>query len=269
MLILLTGKSNHDYIHNLTDPFLFIQSLASLEKLVIKLRQKKQQATTLRKKSERQLQQIRSVERRSSSGLHSIDRKIESEKEDATDVSGILNQKTSQLESIERLVVAAHERLNREKEALSDAEQKLEFATNIEEKQYAQSQLNTIHDRIQELEFEIKNRGKTAKKIAEDVAKYNEIKSKISTKIQKQSKSKPSLRETMSVSHKAAEKFVKELEQKTRAEESAAKALEKVHSNLQILLAKKQKSSKKRKSVKSKTSRKATKKSKTSRKSRK
>ena len=260
MLILLTGKSNHDYIHNLTDPFRFNQSLASLEKLVIKLRQKKQQATTLRKKSERQLQQVRSVERRSSSGLNSIDRKIESEKEDATDVSGILNQKTSQLESIERLVVAAHERLNREKEALSDAEQKLEFASNIEEKQYAQSQLNTIHDRIQELEFEIKNRDKTAKKIAEDVAKYNEIKSKISTKIQKQSKSKPSLRETMSASHKAAEKFVKDLEQKTRVEESAAKALEKVHSNLQILLAKKRKSSKKRKSVKSKTSKKATKK---------
>ena len=271
MLILLTGKSNHDYIHNLTDPFRFNQSLASLEKLVIKLRQKKQQATTLRKKSERQLQQVRSVERRSSSGLNSIDRKIESEKEDATDVSGILNQKTSQLESIERLVVAAHERLNREKEALSDAEQKLEFASNIEEKQYAQSQLNTIHDRIQELEFEIKNRDKTAKKIAEDVAKYNEIKSKISTKIQKQSKSKPSLREAMSASHKAAEKFVKDLEQKTRVEESAAKALEKVHSNLQILLAKKRKSSKKRKSVKSKTpTKKATKKkSKTSKKSRK
>ncbi len=260
MLILLTGKSNHDYIHNLTDQFLFIQLLASLEKLVIKLRQKKQQATTLRKKSERQLQQIRSVERRSSSGLHSIDRKIESEKEDSTDVSGILNQKTSQLESIERLVVAAHERLNYEKEALNDAEQKLEFATNIEEKQYAQSQLNTIHDRIQELEFEIKNRQKTGKKIAEDVAKYNEIKSKISTKIQKQSQSKPSLRETMNVSHKAAEKFVKDLEQKTKAEESAAKALEKVHSNLQILLAKKRKSSKKRKSIKSKASKKAPKK---------
>ncbi|NJR16969.1 MAG: ATPase V, partial [Calothrix sp. CSU_2_0] len=88
------------------------QTLASLEKLVVKLRQKKQQATNLRKKSERQLQQLRSLERRSSSGLHSIDRKIESEKEDVTDVSGVLNQKTSQLESIERLIASANERLN-------------------------------------------------------------------------------------------------------------------------------------------------------------
>ena len=270
MLILLTGKSNPDYIHNLTDPFLLIQSLASLEKLVIKLRQRKQEATTLRKKSERQLQQVKSVERRSSSGLHSIDRKIESEKEDATDVSGILNQKTSQLESIGRLVATARERLNHEKMVLGETEQELEFAQNPEETQSAQSQLNAIRDRINELEFEIKNREKTAKKIAEDVAKYSEIKSKISTKIHKQSKSKPSLRETLSTSHKVAEKFAKDLEQKTRAEESAAKALEKVTSNLQILLAKKRKSSKKHKSVKSKTSKKATKKkSKTSKKSRK
>ena len=255
MLILLTGKSNHDYIYNLTDHSIFTQLLVSLEKLMITLRQKKQAATNLRKKAERQLQQVRSIERRSSSGLNSIDRKIESEKEDVTDVSGVLNQKTSQLESIERLVAAAHDHLNHEKEALGEAEQELEFAKNIEEEQSAKSRLNIIHDRIQELEFEIKNREKTAKKISEDVAKYNEIKSKISTTIQKQSKSKPTLRETVSTSHKAAEKFVRELEQKTRAEESAAKALEKATSNLQVLLAKK------RKVVKSKTpSKKATRK---------
>ena len=254
MLILLTGKSNHDYIHNLTDHSIFTQLLASIEKLMITLRQKKQAATNLRKKAERQLQQVRSIERRSSSGLNSIDRKIESEKEDVTDVSGVLNQKTSQLESIERLVAAAHEHLNHEKEALGEAEQELEFAKNTEEEQSAKSRLNIIHDRIQELEFEIKNREKTAKKISEDVAKYNEIKSKISTTIQKQSKSKPTLRETMSTSHKAAEKFVRELEQKTRAEESAAKALEKATSNLQALLAKK------RRVIKSKPSKKATRK---------
>ena len=106
MLIFLTGKSNHDYIHNLTDGFVFNALLVSLEKLVVKLRQKKQQATSLRKKSERQLQQLRSLERRSSSGLNSIDRKIESEKEDVTDVSSVLNQKTSQLESIQRLLAS-------------------------------------------------------------------------------------------------------------------------------------------------------------------
>ncbi|EPA06195.1 hypothetical protein [Candidatus Nitrosarchaeum limnium] len=206
---------------------------------------KKQKAANLRKKAERQLQQVRTLEKRSSSGLNSIDRKIESEKEDVTDVSGVLTQKTSQLESIQRLVTAASERLIREKDALVEAEQELEFAKNPEEENIAKSKLAIINEKIQELEFEIKNREKTAKKITEEVSKINEIKSKISTQIQKQTKAKPTLRETMSESHKAAQKFAKELEQKIRSEESAKKALEKVNSRLQELLAKKRKMAKK------------------------
>jgi len=67
--------------------------VASLERLVLQLRQKKQEATNLRKKAEKQLKETRSVERRSSSGLTSIDRKIESEREDVSDASGILTRK--------------------------------------------------------------------------------------------------------------------------------------------------------------------------------
>ncbi|EPA05819.1 hypothetical protein [Candidatus Nitrosarchaeum limnium] len=215
--------------------------MTSLEKLVIQLRQKKQKAANLRKKAERQLQQVRSLEKRSSSGLHSLDRKIESEKENVTDVSGVLTQKTSQLESIQRLVASANERLIRENQALVDAEQELEFAKNPEEENTAKSKLAIINEKIQELESEIKNREKTAKKITEEVSKISEIKSKINTQIQKQTKSKPTLRETMSESHKAAQKFAKELEQKAKAEESAKKALEKVTLQLQELLAKKRK----------------------------
>jgi len=211
---LLTGKSNHDHIHNLTYPTILNSVLASQEQLIVKLRKKKQEATNLRKKIELQLQQIRTLEKRSSSGLNSIDRKIESEKEDVTDASEILNQKTSQLESIGRLIVSANENLNREKESLGDAEQEIEFAKNLDEEQQAKSRLSAIHSRIQELESEIKNREKTAKKISDDVIQYNEIKSKIDTKIHKQSKSKPSLRETMSASHKTAQKFVQGKNQK-------------------------------------------------------
>ena len=107
--------------------------MVSLEKLVVQLRQKKQVATKLRKKAEKQLKEVRSIERRSSSGLNSIDRKIESEREDISDTSDILTRKTSQLESIERLVVAAEERLVREKEAIELVEQELEFSDNPEE----------------------------------------------------------------------------------------------------------------------------------------
>ena len=81
--------------------------LATLENLVIQLRQKKNQATRNRKKTEKQLKDVRSLERRSTSGLNSVDKKIESEREDVSDISSILNQKTSQLESIQRLIVSS------------------------------------------------------------------------------------------------------------------------------------------------------------------
>ena len=112
---MLTGKSNPDYVNNLTESLVFDSIVASLEKLVVQLRQKKQEATKLRKKAEKQLKEVRSAERRSSSGLNTIDRKIESERENISDVSTVLTQKTSQLESIERLVSTAQERLGQGK----------------------------------------------------------------------------------------------------------------------------------------------------------
>ena len=223
-----------------------IESLASIEKLVVQLRQKKQEATNLRKKTEKQFKEVRSTERRSSSGLNSIDKKIHSEREDISEISNILIQKTSQLESIERLIATAEERLGREKEAIEQVEQEIEFSENPEEKQNAEIRLRSLNDHIQELISEIKSRQKTAKKISGDVDKYSDIKSKITSKIQKQSQSKPSLRVTMTTSHKSAEKLEKELEKQTRVEESAKKALEKVSIKFQELLAKKRKSLKKK-----------------------
>ena len=55
-------------------------------------------------------------------------------------------------------------------------------------------------------------------------------------KYKNKSKSKPSLRETMITSHKAVEKFVKNLERQANVEESTKKALEKVSGKYQELL---------------------------------
>jgi len=231
--------------------------LASFEKLVLKLRQRKQDVSKLRLKAEKQLKESRSIERRTSSGLVFLDKKIELEKEDSSEVSNILTQKNSQLESIHRLVTAAEERLNREKEVLTDTEQEIEFAENLEEKQSAETRLNLIKNNIGELEFEIKSRQKTAKKIAEQVSTNTEIKSKISSKIKKQSQSKPSLRETMTKSHKAAEKFENELKKRLKAEEIAKKSLGKAIEKFQELLAKKKKSVRKTKNVRKAPKRKA------------
>jgi chromosome segregation ATPase len=245
-LIFFTGKSNPDHINNLTDSLVLIESLASVEKLVIQLRQKRNKKTSLRKKAEKQLKDVLSVEKRSSSGLTSVDRKIESEREAVSDVSTVLTQKTSQLESISRLLVSAEERLTKEKESIEQTEQEIEFSESPEEKQNAESRLRFLNDYVQDLIFEIKSRQKTAKKISDDVSKFSTIKSNISSKIQKQTKSKPSLREIKTTSHKTAQKFVKELEMRTRAEESAKNALDKVSKKLQEFLANKRKAAKKK-----------------------
>ena len=212
--------------------------MESLEKLIIKLQKRKREATKLREKAENQLKEVKSMERRSSSGLASLDRKIELEQEDSSDVADILTQKTSQLESIERLIAAAEERMIREKESLEETERQIEFSENPEEKQNAESRLNAIKDHINEIEFEIKSRQKTAKKIAEEVAKQSEIKSKIISKIKKQSQSKPTLRQTMVASHKDAEKLAKDLEKRIKIEETAKNSLEKAKERLQKIKAK-------------------------------
>ena len=211
------------------------------------LRKKKQEATKLRNKAEKQLQEFRSIERRSSSSLNTIDKKIESEKEDATDVSETLTQKNAQIESIGRLITAATERLEREKEAVTQTEQEIEFANTDEEKSYAEARLRSIKDRIGELEYEIKSREKTAKKIADDISKFSDVKSKITTKIQKQAKSKPSLKATLASSHKEAARLTKELDRRIKSEESVKNALEKATKRLQDFLAKKRKSQAKKK----------------------
>jgi len=78
--------------------------LTSLEKLVVQLRQKKQDATKTRQKTEEELKSARASEKRSLSGLQTVDKKIDSEREASADVSTVLTQKTSQLESMGRLI---------------------------------------------------------------------------------------------------------------------------------------------------------------------
>ena len=226
-----------------------IQLLASLEKLVIQLRQKKQEATKLRKKAEEQVKEFRTAEKRSVSGLHSLDKKIETEKEESSDVSTVLTRKNSQLESIGRLVAAAEARLATEKEAIEQAEQEIEFAENPLEKQNAEARLRSLNDHVHELVEEIKSRQKTAKKISGDVTDFSDIKSKIVSKIQKQTKSKPSLRETKAASHKSVQKFLKDWERRTKAEETAQKSLDKAYSKLKELLANRRKAAAKKKTA--------------------
>ena len=213
--------------------------MESLEQTVIQLRQKKKEATQSKQNAEDELRKLQSIEKRSSTGLHNVDKKIESEKEDVSDVSDNLTRKTAQVESIERLVSVAEERVIGEKELIDQTEQQIEFAETPEEKQSAEARLRSLNGHLQELISEIKNRQKTLKKITGEVSTFDDIKSKITIQIKKQTQSKPSLRTTLSTSHKTAVKVIKDIERITKSEENITKTLDKATSKLKEYLAKK------------------------------
>jgi len=220
--------------------------LGSLLKFATKLQEKKDEVSKLRRKSQRELEKAKSLRRRSASGLASVERKLESSREQLTDVSGVLGQKLAQKESIDRLIVTAEERLQREKEAQSQTEQEIEFADSKEEKQNAQSRLSSITDGISEITYEIKQRHKMAKKIAGFIDEFQSSKSKISTKIQKQTHTKPSLKKLLVTSQKATDKFTKQVASKTKQEISTKSNLQKVKARLEELAAKKRKAAAKK-----------------------
>ena len=213
--------------------------MESLEQTVIQLRQKKKEAIQSKQNAENELRLLRSIEKRSSTGLHNVDKKIESEKEDVSDVSDNLARKNAQVESIQRLVSLAQDRINGEKETIEQTEQEIEFAETPEEKQTAEARLRSLNNHLQELVSEIKIRQKTLKKITGEVSTFDELKSKITTQIKKQTQSKPSLRTKLTTSHKTAVKVMQDIERITKSEENITKTLDRATSKLKEYLAKK------------------------------
>ena len=258
--------------------------MASLLRKVSTLQQKRMEAARLRRKGEREFEKAQSLTKRSVSGLATIKRKIELSKEDLEDVSGVLTQKLARQESIQRLIAAAEENLRREKEAKEQTEQEIEFAESDEVKHQTMARLRIISERINELIAEIKQRGNASKKIIDDIEDYKKSRVKISTTIQKQTKSKPVLQKLLKTSKKATQRLAKQVASKTKQEELAKQNLTIISKKLSELASKRRKkalrrSSKKKKSIlkskikkgksktknkksKSKTKRKSTKKTK-------
>ncbi len=217
--------------------------------MVIQLRQKKLKATRLRKNAEKQIKGLQATERRSSSSLQSIAKKIESRREESSDMATVLVRKNSQLESVRRLITVAEERLARESDTAKQVEQEIEFADDPLERQNAKDRLHASNRHISELLEEVKTRRKTAKKISVDVANFSGIESKITSEIKKKTKTTPSLRETKTTSHRAVQKFLKELKRHTKAEVYAQRALDRAHVKLRESMAKKLQTAKRKKRV--------------------
>jgi len=225
-------------------------SLASITRKTVLLQLRKQEAAKLRRKGEREFQKAKSLTNRSISGLVSLQRRIDSSKEQLDDVSGILTQRMAQHESIQRLIANAQENLRRENEAKEQAEQEVDFAESDEEKHQAIARLGIITERIDELVDEIKQRSKTAKKISQGIEDYNKSSTKLTSKIQKQTHSKPDLQKLIKTGRKTTIRLAKQIEKKAKQEESAKLNLSKISKKLSELASKRRKMSAKKKKSK-------------------
>ncbi len=226
--------------------------MGTLVRLAEKLEEKKSQAGKLKRKTERELKKSKFLQRVSVSGLSSIERKIDWGRENLSDVSGILSQKLAQQESVQRLLLAAEERLNREKEAKQQTEEEIEFADSTDEKESAQARLHSILNRINEISFEIKQRKKMTKKVIDAIEEFKKSKSKISNKIHKEIQEKPELQKLIKKSKKSSVSLAKQFVSKTKQEETAKKYLKKVKLKLEEFKAKRRKFAAKRAALKRK-----------------
>ncbi len=222
--------------------------MASLARKAVLLQQRKHEAAKLRKKGEIEFLKTKSLANRSVSGLVTLQRRIDSSKEELEDVSGILTQRMAQQESIQRLIANAQEGLRRENEAKEQAEQDVSFADSDEEKHQEIARLRIITDRIDELVDEINHRTKTAKKISQGIEDYKKSSTKLTTKIKKQTHSKPDLQKLIKTSRKTTIRLKKQIKSKAKQEESAKLNLSKISKKLSALASKKRKTSTKKKS---------------------
>ena len=133
-------------------------SLASLAKLAQKLKQEKSAAVKQRRLQEKMLKEAVSLGRRSSSGLSSVERRLEDSKGKLGEINAEFNHVQARKESLERLATAAQERLTQEITAKDQAEADLQNAETDSAKQIAAERLAQIIQKIQELEEEAKQR---------------------------------------------------------------------------------------------------------------
>lgn len=215
--------------------------MASLDKLAKQLKQQKLEASKLRRRSESQLKQVVSVARKSSSGLNSLEKRLEGSKEKLGEINAEFNQILARRESLERLVKMAHERLTREVEAKDQAEIDLANAESDEAKQSASDRVAQITEKIAELESEIKQRESAAQKLVDVIEDYKKSKTQTSHQIQKQVKTKPTLITLIKKSQIDSEKLKRQVESAAKKESAVSKNLAVVTEKLEKILAKKRK----------------------------
>jgi len=218
--------------------------MASIAALVKSYRERKIQALKLKKQSENKLKEALSTKRRSTSGLAAIERKKEDLARQREHILQLLNQHLSQRESIERLRVAAEERLRQEQDARDQAKQQSEYGST-EDKTASVERLKYIDEKIAELHNEIKEREATQARLVKVIESYEKDKAKIDQQIKRQVQAKPALVAQLKASTSQEVTLRPRFQSLVKREAQASKVLETVQKRLVQLAAQKRKTRKK------------------------
>ena len=201
----------------------------SISKRILQLKQKKIRSSKIRNKTLRALETAKSLHRKSTSTVNSIQRRVSKIRSGLDEVSNTIQHSLAQKESILRLLVDAKSRLTNEKDRYLQTKQELLSATG-EAKDRLEFTLDTISDQINEIRNEIKQRNLAVKKVDNIIQEYNTKKSRLSRQIKRALQSKPQFVKIMNESKKNAAKLEKRLPSLIKTEKSIQKNFSRINS---------------------------------------
>ncbi|SMH70233.1 coiled-coil domain-containing protein [Candidatus Nitrosotalea okcheonensis] len=214
--------------------------MASLEALSKSYGMKKAAVSKLRKQVENKLKEAVSKKRRASSGLVALEKQKENLTRAKVHVSQILNQHLSQKASIERLKIAAEERLLHEQDAKDQVTQQSEYGSS-EDKNSVIERLKYIDEKIAELHSELKERESGYSRLEKAIESGEKEQSKLEGQLKKQGHTKPILIEQLKASTKAESILRPKFESLLKLEAQASNALVTVQKKLAEIAAQRRK----------------------------
>ncbi len=180
-----------------------------------------------------------SLARRSSSGLSSVEHRLEDSKVKLGEINAEFSHVLARKESLERLASAAQEHLTKEIAAKDQAETDLQNAETEGAKQIAAERIEQIIQKITELEEEAKQRQAAADKLVKVIEGFKKSKTQTSHQIQKQTKLKPVLLNQIKVSTVDSERLRKRVDTAVKKEQNVSKILDVVSKKLAEQMARK------------------------------
>jgi len=204
--------------------------MAGLKNKLKQLTLQKSEITKIRRKGENEYKKVKSLSRKYSSSLKSTQKRIETFKQNIEDINEMISQKTAQMESVQRLKLAAQEKLNFEIQNKEQIENEIDFADTPEEKQGLEYRLNSIVSSIDEIKNEIKQRASMEKKFLQTVSEIEKKKNFVSKTIKKNIESKPEIMKLAKTTQQKLDSVSKKFEFAKKRELSIIYQLSKIKS---------------------------------------